>query len=253
MNSKQTQCGCGQPTVSQSDAVITHIWNVIQQQFKKPYFYILSILVLIAISSMNRFYETINFTVSAYNHLLPFLIGTVFITAYLQASHADLLIKRFFSGNLYFGIITAALLGALSPFCSCGVIPVIAGLLASGVPLSAVMAFWIASPIMSPDMFVLTAGELGMEFAVVKTISTILLGIMAGLITLIVQKTGLIKSSQILKKSVVACQSSSCGPTSFQFNVWSDKKDRKAFLSGFYKTFREFFKSTKVSLFYTDN
>ena len=38
-------------------------------------------------------------------------------------------------------MIPAALFGSLSPFCSCGVIPIVAGLLGIGVPLAPVMAF----------------------------------------------------------------------------------------------------------------
>lgn len=73
-----------------------------------------------------------------------------------------------------------ALAGGLSPFCSCGVIPLIAALLAMGVPLSAVMAFWLASPIMDPSMFFLTAGVLDLEFAVAKTFAAIGLGLFGG-------------------------------------------------------------------------
>jgi uncharacterized protein len=75
-----------------------------------------------------------------------------------------------------------ALAGGLSPFCSCGVIPLIAALLAMGVPLSAVMAFWLASPIMDPSMFVLTAGVLDLEFAVAKTLAAIGSGLFGGLV-----------------------------------------------------------------------
>jgi len=57
-------------------------------------------------------------------------------------------------------------MGALSPFCLCGVIPLIAALLSMGVPLAPVMAFWLASPIMDPSMFLLTSGEIGMDFAI---------------------------------------------------------------------------------------
>jgi hypothetical protein len=78
-------------------------------------------------------------------------------------------------------IALAALAGGLSPFCSCGVIPLIAALLAMGVPLSAVMAFWLASPIMDPSMFVLTTGVLGLEFAVAKTLAALGLGFFGGL------------------------------------------------------------------------
>ena len=70
-----------------------------------------------------------------------------------------------FTGNSMSMIIAAAAFGALSPFCSCGVIPLIAALLTMGVPLAAVMAFWLASPVIDPSMFALTSGVLGSDFA----------------------------------------------------------------------------------------
>src|SRR3546814_17716262 len=84
----------------------------------------------------------------------------------------------------------AALAGGLSPFCSCGVIPLIAALLAMGVPLSAVMAFWLASPVIDPSMFVLTAGVLGSEFALAKTLAAIGLGLFGGFVTLVLIRPG---------------------------------------------------------------
>ena len=77
-------------------------------------------------------------------------------------------------------IVMAALLGGLSPFCSCEVIPFVAALLAVGAPLSAVMAFWLASPLMDPAMFLITAGTLGTDFAVAKTFSAIGMGLLGG-------------------------------------------------------------------------
>ncbi len=52
----------------------------------------------------------------------------------------------------------------------------IAALLAAGVPLAPVMAFWLASPVFDPEMMVLTWGVLGLEMAVAKTISAIAIG-----------------------------------------------------------------------------
>lgn len=83
-----------------------------------------------------------------------------------------------------------ALAGGISPFCSCGVIPLIAALLAMGVPLSAVMAFWLASPIMDPSMFVLTAGVLDLEFAVAKTLAALGLGVFGGTVVHLMMKSG---------------------------------------------------------------
>jgi uncharacterized membrane protein YraQ (UPF0718 family) len=90
-------------------------------------------------------------------------------------------------------IVAAALFGGLSPFCSCGVIPLIAALLAMGVPLPAVMAFWLASPIMDPSMFILTSATLGLPFAIAKTIAAVGIGLMGGYVTWGMQNAGLLQ------------------------------------------------------------
>lgn len=120
----------------------------------------------------------------------PFLVLSILIAAYAGASGADNLVARAFTGTPALMIGFAALAGALSPFCSCGVIPLIAALLAMGVPLAPVMAFWLASPIMDPSMFVLTTGVLGVEFAVAKTLAAIGLGLGGGFVTLALMKAG---------------------------------------------------------------
>ncbi|WP_372841216.1 permease [Phaeovulum sp.] len=113
-------------------------------------------------------------------HIAPYLLLSIGIAAYAGATGADGLIARAFTGSTAIMILIAAVAGGLSPFCSCGVIPLIAALLAMGVPLSAVMAFWLASPVMDPSMFVLTTGVLGVEFAIAKTITAVGLGVFGG-------------------------------------------------------------------------
>ncbi|MCA8929840.1 MAG: permease, partial [Alphaproteobacteria bacterium] len=71
-------------------------------------------------------------------------------------------------------------------------IPVIAGLLAMGVPLSAVMAFWLASPLMDPTMFAMTAGILGWKFAVIKALIAAGIGAAGGYATMGLGRTGLL-------------------------------------------------------------
>jgi uncharacterized membrane protein YraQ (UPF0718 family) len=52
------------------------------------------------------------------------------------------------------------------------------------------MAFWLASPITDPSMFVLTAGVLDLEFAVAKTVAAIGLGIFGGLVVHVLSRGG---------------------------------------------------------------
>ena len=77
-------------------------------------------------------------------------------------------------------IVMAALLGGLAPFCSCEVIPFIAGLLAVGAPLSAIMAFWLSSPLINPTTVAIIAAALGWEFAVGKAVAAVALGLFGG-------------------------------------------------------------------------
>lgn len=113
--------------------------------------------------------------------IAPFLMLSIGIAAYASASGADNLIARVFEGRTFRMIVVASLFGALSPFCSCGVIPIIAALLTMGVPLAPVMAFWLASPIMDPSMFVMTSGVLGLDYAIAKTVAAVGIGLLGGL------------------------------------------------------------------------
>jgi uncharacterized membrane protein YraQ (UPF0718 family) len=152
----------------------------------------LLVLALLMVIDKNQAVASLHFTSDALVHILPFFLIAILFAAYAKASGADQTIARAFSGTAYFAIVAASLAGALSPFCSCGVIPVIAGMLASGVPLAPVMAFCIASPIMDPEMFILTAAGININFAVAKTITAMGMGLLAGFAVAALQKMGYI-------------------------------------------------------------
>lgn len=148
------------------------------------------IIGLLLIFNRPQGIESTLFTVEALVQTSPYLLLSIALAAYAGASGADNLIGRAFTGSPLIMILFASVLGGLSPFCSCGVIPLIASLLAMGVPLSAVMAFWLASPVIDPSMFVLTSGLLGLEFAIAKTITAISLGLFGGVATLLLSRQG---------------------------------------------------------------
>ena len=149
-----------------------------------------AILAALAVFDAPQAAESALFAGDALLGTAPFLILSIAIAAWANATGADNLIAKAFTGAPLLMIGLAALAGGVSPFCSCGVIPLIAALLAMGVPLSAVMAFWLASPIMDPSMFVLTAGVLDLEFAVAKTLAAIGLGLFGGLVVHLMMQGG---------------------------------------------------------------
>jgi hypothetical protein len=154
---------------------------------------LLTVLLLIAALALvdpAQAAGSLRFMATALASVAPWLMLSVGIAAYAAASGADNLIARAFHGRKSMMVVTAALMGALSPFCSCGVIPLIAALLTMGVPLAPVMAFWLASPVMDPAMFAVTAGTLGLDFAIAKTVAAIGLGLLGGLGVLVLGRGG---------------------------------------------------------------
>jgi uncharacterized membrane protein YraQ (UPF0718 family) len=154
----------------------------------------IAILGALALLEPVQAWRSIGFVADALWRVAPFLAASVLLAAYAKASGADNLITKAFSGHMLVMVAAAALIGALSPFCSCGVIPLIAALLAVGVPLGPVMAFWLASPLMDPSMFVLTAGTLGLDFAIGKTVAAIGIGLLGGYVTAVVMRSGAISA-----------------------------------------------------------
>ncbi|MDD9878159.1 MAG: permease [Magnetovibrio sp.] len=148
------------------------------------------IFAIVAIAAPDQASVSARFTLDALIGIAPFLLFAIAVAAYAKASGADGLIARAFSGRMSVMIVTASVFGGLSPFCSCGVIPLIAALLSMGVPVPAVMAFWLASPLMDPSKFVLATGTLGFDFAVALTLAAVGLGLMGGFATRLVMARG---------------------------------------------------------------
>jgi len=155
--------------------------NVFRRNLDPAWTALVGAILILGIAAPHQVEPSISFLIAQIIGILPYLTLAVGATAYASASGADNLIAKAFSGHIALMVPFAALMGALSPFCSCGVIPLIAALLSMGVPLAPVMAFWLASPLMDPSMFLLTSSEIGTDFAIAKTAVAIALGLLGGI------------------------------------------------------------------------
>jgi len=115
---------------------------------------------------------------------LPYLIIGILLSALIKQYVSSDTLNRFISGkNKVWAILIAAFLGILSPLGSYVVIPLSAALVLAGLPLEPVIAFAVSSPLINPNLFVLTWGALGPEMAIMRCISAFILGVSAGFIT----------------------------------------------------------------------
>jgi uncharacterized protein len=124
--------------------------------------------------------------------ILPVFLLSVSLGVLIRALELDGAIRRAFTHRVRVSILLATAVGAFSPFCSCTVIPLVAGLLIAGVPLAPVMAFWVASPTMDPEIFALSVGFLGWPLAVARLVATLVLSLGAGYLTLLLTRGGLL-------------------------------------------------------------
>jgi uncharacterized membrane protein YraQ (UPF0718 family) len=206
-------------------------WRLFKR-IDKAWLTVALILTLLAILDPSAWWSVFQFALSALLKTAPFILFAVLAVAFLKATGAESLLARAFEGQEWRMIVAAALLGGLSPFCSCEIIPFIAALLAVGAPLSAVMALWLSSPLMDPAMFLITAGTLGTEFAVAKTVSAVSLGIMGGFLT-----SALARGTTLLENPLrnAPIKSSCCGgndPFAGKpvWTFWAEQDRRRTFI-----------------------
>jgi len=146
----------------------------------KPLLVAAAIYAALAVTAPGQLGATLGFALRAFAGTAPFIAFAVLAIGLLKATGAEAIAARAFEGRETRMIVIAALVGGISPFCSCEVIPFIAARLTMGAPLSAVMAFWLAPPLMDPAMFLITSSELGLDFALAKTAAAIGLGLFGG-------------------------------------------------------------------------
>lgn len=136
----------------------------------------------------------VSFVAEAVWRVWPAFLISIGLGVAVRAFKFDRLINRAFNQRIGLAILLAVAVGAFSPFCSCTVVPVISAMLLAGVPLAPVMAFWIASPTMDPEIFALSVATLGWPLAVARLIATLALSLAAGYLTLALTRAGVFAS-----------------------------------------------------------
>lgn len=89
-------------------------------------------------------------------------------------------VAGFFQKSSGCTIIAAAIIGVISPMPTYVAIPLVAALYSIGVPTPALFAFLIASPLMNPVLFFMTAGAFGYEMAFLLLLSAFVLALAGG-------------------------------------------------------------------------
>lgn len=140
-------------------------------------------------------------------HNWHYLLAGAVLAAMIQTFLPAGSMSRWFSRAPGTAVLLATAAGALTPLCSCGSVAVMLSLVAADVPWSPIAAFLVSSPLMSPSMYVLTAGQLGIAFANARLISAVLMGLVAGYAVLWVEG----RNKQDVPQQAIATPACGCG------------------------------------------
>jgi hypothetical protein len=127
--------------------------------------------------------DALNFFI--YDTLKIFLLLTtiVFVVAIIRAYFPPEKTKRILSHKKeYIGNVMAALLGIITPFCSCSAVPLFIGFVEAGIPLGVTFSFLISSPMVNEIALIMLWGLFGWKIALIYTGTGVLLAIASGIV-----------------------------------------------------------------------
>jgi len=115
--------------------------------------------------------------------VLMLLVLVVFGVGILRSFFTPARTRRLLAGrNEVLGSALAALLGTVTPFCSCSAVPLFIGFLTAGVPLGVTFAFLVSAPMVNEVALVLLYSMLGWKVAAIYMGAGLAVAMVSGLI-----------------------------------------------------------------------
>jgi uncharacterized membrane protein YraQ (UPF0718 family) len=138
----------------------------------------------------------------------PYLLASILAAAAVPVYVGTERLAGWLSRRRWLAIGAAVLLATLTPFCSCGTTAIVLGMLATRIPWAPIVAFMVASPLTSPEELLLSAGLFGWPFALIFFTGTIALGLAAGGVTDLLERTGWLAGQARMRPA--SCPDSAC-------------------------------------------
>jgi uncharacterized membrane protein YraQ (UPF0718 family) len=129
---------------------------------------------------MNTFWVSLHFFGLIFAELTVLFLGISTVVGLVFEYVSDETLRRWLNKRGGLGYFLGALLGAVTPFCSCSTIPMTVGLLRAGVPFGATMSFVLASPLLNPIILTMFLASLGWKACVAYGAVTFLMAMFVG-------------------------------------------------------------------------
>lgn len=162
------------------------VWDFIQNQLlgmKWLNALIGNVLSALGLNINGRFGGSVQFFIYDVVKITILLVILIFVISYIQSYFPPERSKRIL--GRFRGIwanILAALLGTVTPFCSCSSIPLFIGFTSAGLPVGVTFSFLISSPMVDLGSLVLLMSIFGAKVAVIYVIMGLVIAVIGGTI-----------------------------------------------------------------------
>ncbi|KZL92645.1 putative two-component membrane permease complex subunit [Clostridium magnum DSM 2767] len=137
------------------------------------------------IAKESRLGSAVNFfvfdTIKIFILLLIIIYVITFIRSFFPPEKTRKILAKS-KGSTFIGHILAALLGIVTPFCSCSAVPLFIGFVEAGVPLGVTFSFLVAAPMVNEVALGLLYGLFGIKIALIYVVSGEVIAIVSGII-----------------------------------------------------------------------
>lgn len=160
------------------------VWDFIQHQILGMSWLnnlVGTVLSNLGVDISGRIGGSIQFFIYDVMKITVLLCVLIFIISYIQSYFPPERSRRIM--GRFIGVpanIMAALLGTVTPFCSCSSIPIFIGFTSAGLPLGVTFSFLISSPMVDLGSLVLLMSIFGGKIAVVYVLSGLIIAVIGG-------------------------------------------------------------------------
>jgi uncharacterized membrane protein YraQ (UPF0718 family) len=117
------------------------------------------------------------------NAMAPYILFGLIFAGFLHELVPDSIVKNHLGKDSIVSVIKSTVFGIPLPVCSCGVIPLAAGIKKSGASNGSTLSFLISTPITGVDSILATYGMFGWAFTIYRVVTSMIISIIAGILT----------------------------------------------------------------------
>ncbi len=161
--------------------------------------------------------------------MAPYILFGLLFAGILHELVPDSIVTKHLGKDNITSVLKSTIFGIPLPVCSCGVIPLATSIKKSGASKGATLSFLISTPITGVDSILATYGIFGWIFTLYRAVTSMIIAMIAGILTNIFDKDEEIKAEEAKIKKALFSAVAPQQTTSFTMNTAKSEERSKKF------------------------